>query len=89
MTSSENKFILLLGGVIMKRKIYQELLNWKNENMKKPLMVIGARQIGKTYIIDKFCKEEFEDYAFNLNFFLNLRAILRFCAALTTFELRG
>ena len=48
----------------MKRKIYQELLNWKNENMKKPLMVIGARQIGKTYIIDKFCKEEFEDYVY-------------------------
>ena len=34
----------------MKRKIYQELLNWKNTNIEKPLMIIGARQIGKTYI---------------------------------------
>lgn len=30
----------------MERKIYQELINWKNTNIQKPLMVIGARQIG-------------------------------------------
>ncbi len=35
--------------------------------MKKPLMVIGVRQIGKTYTIDKFGKENFEKYLyFNL-----------------------
>lgn len=35
--------------------------------MKKPLMVIGVRQIGKTYTIDKFGKENFEEYLyFNL-----------------------
>lgn len=43
----------------MKRKIYQELLDWKNSGMQKPLMVIGARQIGKTYIIKEFCNSEF------------------------------
>lgn len=43
----------------MKRKIYQELVNWKNTNIQKPLMVIGARQIGKTYIIKEFCQNEF------------------------------
>ncbi len=48
----------------MKRKIYQELLNWKENNIQKPLMVIGARQIGKTYIIDEFCKNEFENYIY-------------------------
>ncbi len=48
----------------MKRKIYKELIEWKNTNMQKPLMIIGARQIGKTYIIDKFCKKEFEDYVY-------------------------
>ena len=42
----------------MKRKIYNELLNWKNTNIQKPLMVIGARQIGKTYIINEFCKND-------------------------------
>lgn len=44
----------------MKRKIYEELIKWKNTDMKKPLMVIGARQIGKTYIIREFCKNEFK-----------------------------
>lgn len=48
----------------MKRKIYQELIEWKNNNIQKPLMVIGARQIGKTYIIDQFCKSEFENYIY-------------------------
>ena len=48
----------------MERKIYQELINWKNTNMKKPLMVIGARQIGKTYIINEFCKKEFKKYIY-------------------------
>ena len=43
----------------MKRKIYNELLKWKNENVEMPLMVIGARQVGKTYIIKKFCEEQF------------------------------
>jgi len=43
--------ILLEGGFFMDRKIYQELIKWKNSDMKKPLMIIGARQIGKTYII--------------------------------------
>ena len=46
----------------MKRKIYQEILNWKNSNIKKPLMIIGSRQIGKTYIIEEFCKNEFENH---------------------------
>lgn len=44
----------------MERKIYKELLNWKENNIQKPLMVIGARQIGKTYIIKRFCEKEFK-----------------------------
>lgn len=48
----------------MKRKIYQDLLKWKNTEGKIPLMVVGARQIGKTYIIDEFCKKEFKKYIY-------------------------
>jgi predicted AAA+ superfamily ATPase len=48
----------------MKRKFYHVLMDWKNKNINTPLMVIGARQIGKTYIIDEFCKNEFEDYIY-------------------------
>lgn len=51
----------------MERKIYKELLKWKNTDMRKPLMIIGARQIGKTYIIRDFCKNEFKK-----NIYINL-----------------
>ena len=37
----------------MRRKIYEELLIWKSKKDKKPLLVLGARQVGKTYI-EKF-----------------------------------
>lgn len=48
----------------MKRKIYKDLLNWKENSIDIPLMIIGARQIGKTYIIQEFCKNEFENYIY-------------------------
>lgn len=51
----------------MKRNIYTKLLEWKNENILIPLMVIGARQVGKTYIIQEFCKKEFKK-----NIYINL-----------------
>ena len=47
----------------MKRKIYNELLKWKNNN-NKPLMVLGVRQCGKTYIINEFCKNEYKNYIY-------------------------
>ena len=46
----------------MKRKIYNNLLEWKNKNNFKPLVVLGVRQCGKTYIIEEFCKNEFKYY---------------------------
>lgn len=47
----------------MKRKIYDYLLNWKNNtNNIKPLMLLGARQVGKTYIIREFCKKEYNKF---------------------------
>ena len=69
----------------MDRKIYQELLDWKNTDMKKPLMIIGARQIGKTYIIDEFCKKEFKDYVY-INLFDNLEIINIFKQEISTSE---
>ena len=46
----------------MKRKIYTDLLNWKNKTNFKPLLVLGVRQCGKTYIIEEFCKNEFKNF---------------------------
>lgn len=48
----------------MKRKIYNKLIEWKEKNIETPLMIIGARQIGKTYIINEFCKNEFKEYVY-------------------------
>ena len=48
----------------MKRKIYQELLSWKNGNPHKPLILNGVRQCGKTFILKEFGKNEFENFAY-------------------------
>jgi len=47
----------------MYRKIEESLMNWK-ENFKLPLMLVGARQTGKTYINDNFYKNNFENYIY-------------------------
>lgn len=51
-----------IGDYCMHRKIYDDLINWKNLKEFKPLIVLGVRQCGKTYIIDKFCNNEFKYY---------------------------
>ncbi|MGN0483049.1 MAG: ATP-binding protein [Lachnospiraceae bacterium] len=55
---------------MLKRKIYDALLNWKNTKNKECLLVKGARQIGKTFIIDKFGREQYAAYIY-LNFYQN------------------
>ena len=51
----------------MKRNAYHQLLEWKNESRRKPLIVQGARQVGKTYLIREFGKNEFKNLVY-LNF---------------------
>ncbi len=46
----------------MKREIYEKLEDWKKEENHKPLMILGARQVGKTYIVDTFCQENYVNY---------------------------
>ena len=45
----------------MKRIIYKDLLEWKNSKERKPLIVDGARQTGKTWILKEFGKNEFRN----------------------------
>ena len=52
------------GGCDMIRKEYTSLLNWKNKKSRKPLLVLGVRQCGKTYLIKEFGRQEFEDMAY-------------------------
>ena len=48
----------------MKRTISNELIRWKNKKRRKPLLVTGVRQCGKTYSLREFGKNEFEDCAY-------------------------
>ena len=41
----------------MKRFIIEKLVNWKNSKDRKPLILKGARQVRKTYILKEFGKE--------------------------------
>lgn len=51
----------------MERKISKRLLEWKNDKEKTPLIVYGARQVGKTYTILSFGKENYKNVAY-INF---------------------
>lgn len=42
----------------MQRNIYNQLLRWKNKKTRKPLILNGARQVGKTYILREFGQKE-------------------------------
>lgn len=48
----------------MKRDIYQKLLDWKSSVRRKPLLLQGARQTGKTYIIKAFSRNEYKNVVY-------------------------
>ena len=47
----------------MKRDIYKQLVSWKQSSSRKPLVLKGARQVGKTYILKKFGEGEYGSVA--------------------------
>ena len=51
----------------MQRTLYKSLLTWKNSLNRKPLILQGARQVGKTWLMKEFGKNEFEQVVY-LNF---------------------
>ncbi|MDR2922475.1 MAG: AAA family ATPase, partial [Treponema sp.] len=44
----------------MKRMAYEELLAWKASKSRKPLILYGARQVGKTWLLKEFGKSEYK-----------------------------
>lgn len=47
----------------MRRKIYTELLKWKEEEAgRTALLIDGARRVGKSYIVENFAKQEYKSY---------------------------
>ena len=64
--------ILESGGVIMFRRSMDDLVNWKNSKDRKPLIIRGARQVGKTWLMKEFGKTNYGKYAY-INFDNNER----------------
>ena len=47
---------------MLKRKIYKQIVDFYNNNPEKALMITGARQVGKSYIIEEYAKKNFKSY---------------------------
>ncbi len=56
------------NSIMLKRKAYDRLLEWKNQDNKKALCIVGARQVGKTTLIREFAKENYENFI-EINFY--------------------
>lgn len=52
---------------MLKRKFYDTLLQWKGTHRQEGLLVKGARQVGKTFIIDRFARDNYASYLY-INF---------------------
>jgi len=48
----------------MKRDIYKKMLEWKSSKRRKPLLLRGARQVGKTYTLQQFGDKEYDNVAY-------------------------
>ena len=48
----------------MKRNAMQDLVQWKNDEERKPMVLKGARQVGKTWIMKEFGRQYYENYVY-------------------------
>ncbi len=63
----------------MERKVLEKFIKWKTKKTRKPLLVTGVRQCGKTYLIKEFGQSEFDDMAyFNFDGNVGLKSIFEF-----------
>ncbi len=56
----------------MQRFAMQKLVEWKNKKNKKPLVIMGARQVGKTWLMKEFGKQYYDKVAY-ISFYNNAR----------------
>jgi predicted AAA+ superfamily ATPase len=54
----------MIGGDAMYRKVFEELVAWKNSPRRKPLVLKGARQVGKTWLMNEFARQEYGDFIY-------------------------
>lgn len=67
---SSEKCVILLSSpperivTAMKRNAIQDLINWKNDEERKPLVLKGARQVGKTWLMKEFGKNYYKSFVY-------------------------
>ena len=71
---------------MLKRKIYQTLLDWKNTKHNECLLIKGARQVGKSFIIREFGRKNYQSFI-ELNFYQHPEYISIFDGDLTPDEI--
>ena len=50
--------------IATKRNAIQDLINWKNDEERKPLVLKGARQVGKTWLMKEFGKNHYKSFVY-------------------------
>ena len=58
----------------MQRDCFCKLAHWKNARKRKPLVLMGARQVGKTWLMEEFARKEFPGRHVIVNF-MRMRAL--------------
>ena len=74
-----NIFVILQKNKFMKRRVSKSLLEWKNSLRRMPLIINGARQVGKTYIVELFGNEHYKNVLY-----LNMEIETTLCKFLET-----
>ena len=62
----------------MVRKAYKKLLEWHNSANRKPLVLMGARQVGKTWLMEEFARNEYAGNTVSVNLMKNESLRVRF-----------
>ena len=65
--SAEFMYQEMKERVVMRRKALDFLREWKQKDSRKPLIIRGARQVGKTWLMKEFARVEYENFAY-INF---------------------
>ncbi len=58
------RYLISKGGETLKRKVFDELKEWKNSTERKPMVLKGARQVGKTWLMKEFGKSCYRNFVY-------------------------
>lgn len=69
-------FVVQKNVIKMEREVYNQLVNWKKNPQRKPLVLNGARQVGKTWLLHELARREYKKVAaFSLDRHVQARSV--------------